>query len=90
LHFCTSIKRHVIQKKISRALVSVFYKDNLDPIIHYLAKQGVEFVSTGGTQEFIEKLGYAVTPVEKLTGLSFHFWWSGKNIAPSSFWGYSF
>jgi phosphoribosylaminoimidazolecarboxamide formyltransferase / IMP cyclohydrolase len=55
-------------KKISRALISVFYKDNLEPIIHKLGKEGVEFISTGGTQEFIEKLGYKVTPVEKLTG----------------------
>ncbi|HMR55879.1 MAG TPA: bifunctional phosphoribosylaminoimidazolecarboxamide formyltransferase/IMP cyclohydrolase PurH, partial [Cyclobacteriaceae bacterium] len=46
--------------KITRALISVFYKDNLESIIHFLGKQGVEFVSTGGTQEFIEKLGYPV------------------------------
>ncbi|MFN9502317.1 MAG: bifunctional phosphoribosylaminoimidazolecarboxamide formyltransferase/IMP cyclohydrolase PurH, partial [Chryseotalea sp.] len=57
-----------MNRQISRALISVYYKDNLDPIIHSLAKQKVEFVSTGGTQTFIEKLGYAVTPVEKLTG----------------------
>jgi phosphoribosylaminoimidazolecarboxamide formyltransferase/IMP cyclohydrolase len=55
-------------RKLSRALVSVYYKDGLDKIIHQLAALGVEFVSTGGTQEFIEGLGYAVTPVEKLTG----------------------
>lgn len=55
-------------KKISRALISVYYKDNLEAIIHELAAQGVEFVSTGGTQDFIEKLGYSVIPVEKLTG----------------------
>lgn len=42
---------------ITRALVSVYYKDNLEPIIHLLGKAGVEFVSTGGTQQFIEKLG---------------------------------
>jgi phosphoribosylaminoimidazolecarboxamide formyltransferase / IMP cyclohydrolase len=56
-------------RKITRALISVFYKDNLEPIVHALGKAGVELVSTGGTQEFIEKLGYIVTPVEKLTGL---------------------
>ena len=55
-------------RKISRALISVFYKDNLEPIIKLLGKHGVEFVSTGGTQEFIEKLGFSVSPVEKLTG----------------------
>ncbi|MBP9927243.1 MAG: bifunctional phosphoribosylaminoimidazolecarboxamide formyltransferase/IMP cyclohydrolase [Cyclobacteriaceae bacterium] len=77
-------------KKISRALVSVFYKDNLDPIIHYLATQGVEFVSTGGTQEFIEKLGYAVTPVEKLTGYPSIFGGRVKTLHPAVFGGILF
>ena len=66
-------------RKISSALISVFYKDNLAPIVHQLAKQGVEFISTGGTQEFIEKLGYAVTPVRKADRISFNFWRKGKN-----------
>lgn len=77
-------------KKISRALVSVFYKDNLDPIIHYLAAQGVEFVSTGGTQEFIEKLGYAVTPVEELTGYPSIFGGRVKTLHPAVFGGILF
>ena len=75
------------QRKISRALVSVFYKDNLDPIIHELGKQGVEFVSTGGTQEFIEKLGYPVTPVEKLTGYPSIFGGRVKTLHPAVFGG---
>lgn len=54
-------------KKIKSALVSVYYKDGLDVLIHTLAKQGVTFYSTGGTQAFIEGLGYAVVPVEELT-----------------------
>jgi phosphoribosylaminoimidazolecarboxamide formyltransferase/IMP cyclohydrolase len=54
-------------KKIKSALVSVYYKDGLDVLIHTLAKQGVTFYSTGGTQAFIESLGYAVVPVEELT-----------------------
>jgi phosphoribosylaminoimidazolecarboxamide formyltransferase / IMP cyclohydrolase len=74
-------------RKISRALVSVFYKDNLEPIIHKLAKSGVEFVSTGGTQEFIEKLGYAVTPVEKLTGFPSIFGGRVKTLHPAVFGG---
>jgi phosphoribosylaminoimidazolecarboxamide formyltransferase / IMP cyclohydrolase len=77
-------------KKISRALVSVFYKDNLDPIIHYLAAQGVEFVSTGGTQEFIEKLGYSVTPVEGLTGYPSIFGGRVKTLHPAVFGGILF
>lgn len=74
-------------KKISRALISVFYKDNLDPIIHELAKQGVEFVSTGGTQDFIEKLGYPVIPVEKLTGYPSIFGGRVKTLHPAVFGG---
>jgi phosphoribosylaminoimidazolecarboxamide formyltransferase / IMP cyclohydrolase len=74
-------------KKITRALISVYYKDNLEPIIHFLGKQGVEFVSTGGTQEFIEKLGYPVVPVEKLTGYPSIFGGRVKTLHPAVFGG---
>ncbi|MCZ8021979.1 MAG: bifunctional phosphoribosylaminoimidazolecarboxamide formyltransferase/IMP cyclohydrolase [Cyclobacteriaceae bacterium] len=76
-----------MNRQISRALISVYYKDNLDPIIHSLAKQKVEFVSTGGTQTFIEKLGYAVTPVEKLTGYPEVFGGRVKTLHPAVFGG---
>ncbi len=72
---------------ISRALISVYYKDHLDPIIHLLGKSGVEFVSTGGTQQFIEKLGYPVTPVEKLTGYPSIFGGRVKTLHPAVFGG---
>ncbi|MEO5976730.1 MAG: bifunctional phosphoribosylaminoimidazolecarboxamide formyltransferase/IMP cyclohydrolase [Chryseolinea sp.] len=75
------------QRKIARVLISVYYKDNLTPIIHTLAKNGVEFVSTGGTQEFIEKLGYKVTPVEKLTGYPSIFGGRVKTLHPAIFGG---
>jgi len=74
-------------RKISRALISVYYKDNLEPIIHELAQQGVEFVSTGGTQDFIEKLGYPVIPVEKLTGYPSIFGGRVKTLHPAVFGG---
>lgn len=77
-------------KKITRALISVFYKDNLEPIIHALAKNKVEFVSTGGTQEFIEKLGYPVTPVEQLTGYPSIFGGRVKTLHPAVFGGILF
>ncbi|MCZ8069405.1 MAG: bifunctional phosphoribosylaminoimidazolecarboxamide formyltransferase/IMP cyclohydrolase [Cytophagales bacterium] len=77
-------------KKITRALISVFYKDNLEPIIHLLAKHNVEFVSTGGTQEFIEKLGYTVTPVEKLTTYPSIFGGRVKTLHPAVFGGILF
>jgi phosphoribosylaminoimidazolecarboxamide formyltransferase/IMP cyclohydrolase len=73
--------------KITRALISVFYKDNLEPLVHLLAKNGVEFVSTGGTQDFIEKLGYPVTPVEKLTGYPSIFGGRVKTLHPAVFGG---
>src|SRR5215204_7458020 len=76
--------------KITRALISVFYKDNLEPIVHLLAAAGVEFVSTGGTQDFIEKLGYKVTPVEKLTGYPSIFGGRVKTLHPAIFGGILF
>lgn len=76
--------------QIKRALISVFYKDNLEPIIHELGKAGVEFISTGGTQAFIEKLGYAVTPVEKLTGFPSIFGGRVKTLHPNIFGGILF
>jgi phosphoribosylaminoimidazolecarboxamide formyltransferase / IMP cyclohydrolase len=80
----------MLPKQIARALISVFYKDNLEPIIKTLAARGVEFVSTGGTQDFIEKLGYKVTPVEQLTGYPSIFGGRVKTLHPSVFGGILF
>src|SRR5688572_11359123 len=49
--------------------------------------QSFEFLSTGGTQEFIEKLGYTVTPVEKLTGFPSIFGGRVKTLHPAVFGG---
>jgi phosphoribosylaminoimidazolecarboxamide formyltransferase/IMP cyclohydrolase len=76
-----------MNRKITRALISVFYKDDLAPIIHELARHQVEFVSTGGTQEFIEKLGYKVTAVETLTGYPSIFGGRVKTLHPAVFGG---
>lgn len=54
-------------KKIKTALVSVYHKDNLDVIIRKLHAEGVQFISTGGTQSFIESLGIPCQAVESLT-----------------------
>jgi phosphoribosylaminoimidazolecarboxamide formyltransferase/IMP cyclohydrolase len=56
-----------MNKKISSALISVFYKDGLEPVVQQLKKQGATIYSTGGTQKFIEDLGIEVVPVENLT-----------------------
>ena len=57
-----------MKQKIKSALISVFSKEGLEPIIHELNKQGVVIYSTGGTQKYIEDLGVEVTAVESLTG----------------------
>ncbi len=54
-------------KRIKTALVSVYHKDNLDTIIRKLHAEGVQFISTGGTQAFIESLGIPCQAVESLT-----------------------
>jgi len=55
------------KKRIHSALISVFHKDGLEPLVRELDRLGVHLYSTGGTQSFIEGLGLAVTPVEDLT-----------------------
>ena len=54
-------------KKIKTALVSVYHKDGLDELLAQLNKEGVRFLSTGGTQSFITSLGYECDKVEDLT-----------------------
>ena len=54
-------------KKIKTALVSVFHKDGLDELLQKLNEEGLKFLSTGGTQKFIESLGYACQKVEDVT-----------------------
>lgn len=74
-------------KKIKSALVSVYYKDGLDVLIHTLAKQQVTFYSTGGTQAFIEGLGYKVIPVEELTSYPSILGGRVKTLHPKVFGG---
>lgn len=54
-------------KKIKTALISVFHKDGLEDILKKLNDEGVKFLSTGGTQKFIESLGYDCEKVEDIT-----------------------
>ncbi len=56
-----------MQKKIQSALISVFYKDGLEPIARQLQALGITIYSTGGTQQFLEDLGIKCVPVESLT-----------------------
>ena len=54
-------------KQIKTALISVFHKDGLDELLALLDKAGVKFLSTGGTQQFIEQQGYKCAKVEDVT-----------------------
>jgi len=74
-------------RKIQSALISVFYKDGLENIVHLLADNGVAIYSTGGTQTFIEKLGEKVIPVETLTSYPSILGGRVKTLHPSVFGG---
>ena len=74
-------------KEIKKALISVFYKDGLDEILKLLHENGVEFISTGGTQKFIEQLGYPCAAVENLTGYPSILGGRVKTLHPKVFGG---
>ncbi|NOT51501.1 MAG: bifunctional phosphoribosylaminoimidazolecarboxamide formyltransferase/inosine monophosphate cyclohydrolase [Chitinophagaceae bacterium] len=76
-----------MNKKIQSALISVFYKDGLEPIIKQLDQLGITIYSTGGTQIFIEKLGVKVIPVEELTSYPSILGGRVKTLHPSVFGG---
>ena len=74
-------------KKIKSALISVFYKDGLENIVKKLHEYGITIYSTGGTQQFIEKLGVPCTPVESLTSYPSILGGRVKTLHPSVFGG---
>ena len=73
--------------KIHSALISVYHKDNLEPIIRLLHKNSVQLFSTGGTQQFIEELGIPVVSVEDLTGYPSILGGRVKTLHPKVFGG---
>jgi len=75
------------KKQIKRALVSVYHKDKLDLIIKKLHSEGVEFISTGGTQSFIESLNIPCHAVEDLTGYPSILGGRVKTLHPKIFGG---
>lgn len=74
-------------KAIKTALISVFHKDGLSEILALLAKDGVKFLSTGGTRSFIEQLGYECDAVEDLTGYPSILGGRVKTLHPKVFGG---
>lgn len=75
------------KRKIKRALVSVFHKDGLDEILKTLHAQGVELLSTGGTQSFIESIGIPCTKVEDVTSYPSILGGRVKTLHPKVFGG---
>src|SRR3954464_16072764 len=76
-----------MNKKIQSALISVFYKDGLEPLVQQLHQLGITIYSTGGTQSFIEKLNIPVIPVENLTTYPAILGGRVKTLHPSVFGG---
>lgn len=54
-------------KKISNALISIYHKEGFEPLLEKLHSLGINLYSTGGTYDFIKKMGYEATPIESLT-----------------------
>lgn len=73
--------------QIKSALISVFYKDGLAPIVEQLNELGVKIYSTGGTQSFIEELNVPVTAVEDVTNYPSIFGGRVKTLHPKVFGG---
>ena len=74
-------------RKIKNALISVFHKDGLSPIVKKLEKLGIEIYSTGGTQDFIEREGIKVNRVEDLTNYPSILGGRVKTLHPNVFGG---
>ncbi|XCF07222.1 bifunctional phosphoribosylaminoimidazolecarboxamide formyltransferase/IMP cyclohydrolase [Tamlana crocina] len=75
------------EKTIKSALISVFSKDGLEPIVKELDKQGVTIYSTGGTEKFINDLGVSVVPVEDVTSYPSILGGRVKTLHPKVFGG---
>lgn len=73
--------------RIQRALVSVFHKENLEPIVRLLDKLGVDILSTGGSLSFLQSLGIKATAVEDVTGYPSILGGRVKTLHPKIFGG---
>src|SRR3989344_3314128 len=76
-----------MKKEIHSALISVFNKDGLPEVVKLLNNHDVKIISTGGTAEFIRKLGVEVTEIENLTGFPSVFGGRVKTLHPAIFGG---
>ena len=76
-----------MNRRIQSALISVFYKDGLEPLVRQLHSLGVTLYSTGGTQSFIEGLGIPCTAVEDVTSYPSILGGRVKTLHPKVFGG---
>ena len=76
-----------VNRKIERALISVYNKEGLKPLLETLSALNVEFISTGGTQRYIEEAGYPCRKVEDLTGFPAILGGRVKTLHPTIFGG---
>lgn len=76
-----------MSKKIQTALISVYHKDGLEEILRELHNLRVKFISTGGTQEFIQSLGYECDAVEEVSGYPSILGGRVKTLHPKIFGG---
>ena len=74
-------------KTIKSALISVFHKDGLAPIVQKLNELNVTIYSTGGTEKFIKELGIDVVPVEDVTSYPSILGGRVKTLHPKVFGG---
>ncbi len=74
-------------KKASSALISVFHKDGLEPIVRKFQELGITIYSTGGTEIFIRDLGIEVVPVEEVTSYPSILGGRVKTLHPKVFGG---
>ena len=74
-------------KKATSALISVFHKDGLEPIVKKFAELGITIYSTGGTETFIRDLGIDVVPVEEVTSYPSILGGRVKTLHPKVFGG---
>ena len=76
-----------MSQKIQTALISVYHKDGLEEILKELNDLRVKFVSTGGTRDFIESLGYECIGVEDVSGYPSILGGRVKTLHPKVFGG---
>lgn len=74
-------------KKATSALISVFHKDGLEPLVKKFDELGITIYSTGGTEKFIKELGIDVVPVEEVTSYPSILGGRVKTLHPKVFGG---